>query len=132
VPLALVAPKEHPVTSAEKLWKQDRITDPLISGRTDGAIHRLFQSELQKRKVEWFPSMELTSQELIARYVAEGFGIGLMLVEPGAVSPPGTKLLPLSGFPTIPYGLLWTGTLSPLQRAFCEEAHALAAAVAPK
>ena len=132
VPLGLVVPKDHSITSAEKLWKQDRITDPLIAGRTDGAIYRFFQSELQKRKVEWFPSLELTSQELIARYVAEGFGIGLMLMEPGAAAPPGTKLLPLNGFPTIPYGLLWSGTLSPLQRAFCEEAQALATAFAPQ
>lgn len=132
VPLALVVRKDHPVASAEKLWKQDRIADPLIAGRADGAIHRLFQAELQKRKVEWFPSMELTSQELIARYVAEGFGIGLMLVEPGAAAPPGTRLLALTGFPTIPYGLLWTGNLSPLQRTFCEEAQALAAAFTPK
>ena len=130
VPLGLMLPKNHPLSSAEKLWRQDRITEPLIAGRTDGAIHRLFQIELQKRKVEWFPSVELTSQELIARYVAEGFGIGLTLLEPGASPPPGIKLLPLAGFPTIPYGLLWTGILSPLQRAFFQEAQTLTATFA--
>jgi DNA-binding transcriptional LysR family regulator len=132
VPLGLLVPTNYALTSLEKLWRQDRIAEPLITGRTEGAIHRLFQLELQKRKVEWFPRVELTTQELIARYVAEGFGLGLMIVEPGMQPPPGTRLFPLTGFPTIPYGLLWTGTLSPLQRAFCEEAQTLAGVLAPQ
>ena len=126
VPMALVVPKDSRITSPEILWKQDRIADPLITGPTDDAICRLFQSELQKRKVEWFASIELNSQELIARYVAEGFGIGLVLVEPGLPAAPGVRLLPLTDFPLIPYGLLWTGILSPLQSAFFEEAQNIA------
>ena len=132
VPLALLVPKNHKLTSAEDLWKRDRIAEPLITVSPDGPINRLFQIELQKRKVEWFPGLELNSQELIARYVAEGFGIGLVLVDPSAAAPPGLRLLTLRGFPTIPYGLLWAGMLSPLQKAFVQEAQALTASLSPK
>jgi DNA-binding transcriptional LysR family regulator len=126
VPMALMVPADKKLASPEMLWKQDRITEPLITVGSGGSISRLFQVELQKRKVEWFPSLELNSQELIARYVAEGFGIGLVLVEPGAVTPQGIRLLPLREFPAIPYGMLWMGVLSPLQTAFLQEAQALA------
>lgn len=126
VPMALVVPKDSRITSPEMLWKQDRITEPLITGPADDAVCRLFQSELQKRKVEWFASIELNSQELTARYVAEGFGIGLVLVEPGLPAAPGVRLLPLTDFALIPYGLLCAGILSPLQSAFLDEAHTLA------
>jgi DNA-binding transcriptional LysR family regulator len=130
--MALMAPKNHKLASADELWQRDRICEPLITGPSDGAVCRVFQRELQKRKVEWFPALELNSQESIARYVAEGFGIGLVLIEPGASPLPGTRLLPLNGFPAIPYGLLWRGILSPLQKAFVHEAQALAAAFSQK
>ena len=130
VPMALMVPTNAKLAAADELWKEDRITHPLITWPADGPVWRLFQSELLRRKVEWFPSLELNSQELIARYVAEGFGIGLVLIEPGVAAPAGTRLLPLRGFPTVPYGLLWTGILSPLQKVFFEEAQALAAAFA--
>ena len=129
VPMALMVQKNSKLVSAEQLWKQDRISEPLIGWPKDHAIWRVFQVGLQKRKAEWFPALELNSQELMARYVTEGFGIGLVLVEPGAPPFPGTRLLELTGFPMIPYGLLWTGSLSPLQKVFFEEAEALAAAV---
>ena len=132
VAMALMVPKNSKLISADQIWKQDRIAEPLIGWPKDHAIWRVFQLGLQKRRAEWFPVLELNSQELMARYVIEGFGIGLVLVEPGAPPLPGTRLLELPGFPKIPYGLLWTGTLSPLQKAFFEEAQALAAAIAAR
>jgi len=126
VPMGLVVPNKSPLKSAAELWKRDRITEPLITGSGRDSVYRLFQSVLQKRKVEWFSSIALNSQELIVRYAAEGFGIGLILIEPGLPVVSGVRILPLIDFPTIPYGLLWTGVLSPLQSAFMVEAQALA------
>ena len=126
LPLALIVPAKSRMMSAATLWEADRIDEPLITGLATDAICRLFQAELQKRKLEWFPSIELNSQELIARYVAEGFGVGLVLLEPGVPLAKGVRLLPLTDFPKIPYGLLWSGILSPLQNAFMREAQALA------
>ena len=126
VPLVLVVPESSTLTEAGVLWQQDRIAEPLIAGPAGNAVCRLFQAELQKRNVEWFPSIELNSQEMIVRYVAEGFGIGIALFEPGLIPAEKVRMLPLKGFAHIPYGLLWMGMLSPLQRAFFEEAEMVA------
>jgi DNA-binding transcriptional LysR family regulator len=132
VPMALMVPARSPLKSPDDLWKKDRIDQPLITASHDPEFQRLFQAELRRREVEWFPSIEFISQELVARYVVEGFGIGLVLVEPGVATPKGTRLLPLDGFPSIPYGVLWTGVQSPLQRAFLDEAQALAGSLHDK
>jgi DNA-binding transcriptional LysR family regulator len=126
VPMALVVPEASPLTAAGDLWRQDRIVEPLITGSADNAVTLLFLAELQKRKIDWFPSIHLNSQDLVIRYAAEGFGIGLILFEAGQKAPEGVRILPLKGFPTAPYGLLWMGALSPLQRAFIQAAEAVA------
>lgn len=130
VPMALMVPEKSPLKSASELWQKDRIDEPLIAGRTGELVYRVFQRELQARKVEWFASIELSSQELITRYVLEEFGIGLVLVELGIVPTPGVRILPLEDFPRIPYGVVWTGMLSPVQEAFVEEAKLLAGSLA--
>lgn len=126
VPVALVAPRRAKITAAEQLWKLDRIAEPLITGSVDGSIYRHFQAELLRRKIDWFPSLMLNSQETICQYVAEGFGFGLILVEPGIKLPAGVRMLALDGFPPLTFGLYWTGLLSPLHQAFLEEAERLA------
>ena len=125
--MSLLAPKNSPLRSADDLWKRDRLRETLIALPPDEPVCRMFQHELQKRKVEWFPGLELSSQELIARYVAEGFGFGLVLLPPGEPASAGTRLLVLTDFPKVPYGALWMGSLSPLQQSVLEELHAIAA-----
>jgi DNA-binding transcriptional LysR family regulator len=122
----LLVPKSSKLRSAEELWKRDRLHEPLISMPSDEPTCRRFQQELQKRKVEWFPGLELNSQELIARYVSEGFGIGLVLLPPRAKTPAGTRVLELTDFPKVSYGALWLGTLSPLQQMVLEEMQKIA------
>jgi DNA-binding transcriptional LysR family regulator len=129
VPMMLLVPARSRIASAAMLWREDRIVEPLIAGAPEGTIYRLFQSELQKRKIEWYAGIELSSQELIARYVAEGFGFGLVLAEPGLATWKGVRALPLAGFAKVPYGVLWAGTLSSLQQTFLEEAQAFAEAL---
>ena len=138
LPMVLLVPADSTVRSAEDLWQRDRLHEPLISLPSDEPTCRRFQQELQKRKVEWFTGLELNSQELVARYVAEGFGIGLVLLPPNAPTPPGTRVLELKDFPTIPYGVLWLGRNSPLQNLVLNEIEGIArgmqapAAPAPK
>ena len=127
--MALLVPKGSALRSADALWKRDRLDEPLIAMPADEPTCRAFQQELHKRKVEWFPSLELNSQELIARYVAEGFGIGLILQPPGAAAPTGTRALELTDFPKIGYGALWFGALSPLQELVLAELEAMARAM---
>ena len=127
--MCLLVPKKSKLRAADALWKRDRQEEPLISLPPDEPTCRQFQNELLKRHVEWFPSLELNSQELIARYVAEGFGIGFALLPPGSTAPAGTRALPLTDFPQISYGALWLGTLSPFLRIILEELGAMAEAI---
>lgn len=124
--MALLVPAKSNLRSAEDLWKRDRQHDPLITLPADEPTCCRFQQELQKRKVEWFTGLELNSQELVARYVAEGFGIGLVLLPPKTAAPAGTRLLELHDFPKIPYGALWLGRLSPLQDLVVKEIEEIA------
>jgi hypothetical protein len=81
--------------------------------------------ELAKRKVEWFPSLEVPNQELIVHYVIQGFGAGLTLTpNPHVPAPAGTRRIPLTDFPVVPYGALWLGNPNELQLAFTGEAAA--------
>ncbi len=127
--LFLLVKKTSKLRSADSLWKCDRLQEPLITLPPDEPTYRLFQQELQKRGVEWFPSLELNSQELIGRYVAEGFGIGLVLLPPNESAPQGTRALPLTDFPQVSYGALWFGTLSPFQQTILEEIQKMAEAM---
>jgi DNA-binding transcriptional LysR family regulator len=125
LPMALVVPERCGYTAAENIWKRDRIDMPLITLPAEEPICRFFQQELRRRKVDWYSSLELSSLELVGRYVAEGFGAGLTLDVPAARLP-GIRVLPLPGFPAVPFGAMWTGNLSPVAHAFIEEAEGLA------
>lgn len=126
VSLVLFVHKNSKLRSPEALWKQDRLHECLISLPADEPTCRRFQQELQRRNIEWFPGLELGSQELVARYVAEGFGIGLGLLPLGAPAPKGTRVLPLTDFPLVPYGAFWFGSLTPFQNAVVEEIQQMA------
>ncbi len=122
LPLALLVPEKSPVRDAADFWRQDRIEEPLICVNAADPMCRTFQHELQKRGVEWFPAMEVGLLELVARYVTEGFGTGLVLDQPDSPTPPGTRRLTLGGFPALDYAVCWTGKASPLVEAFMTEA----------
>jgi DNA-binding transcriptional LysR family regulator len=131
VGMSLLVPEKSGYTKAASFWERDRIDLPLIALCEDEPVCRLFQAELAKRKVEWFPSLEVPNQELIVHYVSQGFGAGLILAANLKSAPPaGTRRLVLTDFPVIPYGALWLGNSNELQLAFVEEASAEAKAAA--
>jgi DNA-binding transcriptional LysR family regulator len=66
------------------------------------------------------------SLDLVARYVAEGFGVGVSLRLPQVKLPAGVKELPLPEFTPVAFVMMWSGRLSPLSEAFIEEAAKLA------
>jgi DNA-binding transcriptional LysR family regulator len=130
VEMALLVPEKSGYTKAASFWERDRIDLPLIAMCEEEPVCRLFQGELAKRKVEWFPSLEVPNQELIVHYVSQGFGAGLVLAANAAAPAPArTRRLSLPDFPVIPYGALWLGKPNELQQAFTEEAAAEAALV---
>ena len=110
-----------PATAAEIL-NLDRIDLPLVTLPRGEPAVVAFQQELQRRKIEWFPLLELASLDLVARFVVEGYGAGLVLDIPGATRPAGLRALPLPGFPEVGFHALTLGNRSPMVDLFIGEA----------
>jgi DNA-binding transcriptional LysR family regulator len=122
VPLILLVEKNSPVTSAEQLWKRDKIDDPLICLPSPETICKSFQQGLVRLGVDWFPSIEVSSIDLIETYVANGFGIGISVLVPKATLSPNVRALPLSKeFSPVVIGALWRGKSSALLQSFLDE-----------
>jgi DNA-binding transcriptional LysR family regulator len=121
LPLVLLVPKDSGLMSADQLWKRDRIQEPLICLPSAEAICKNFQQGLSRRGIDWFPSIEVSSIDLIETYVANGFGIGLSVLVPKAQISPGVRALPLQGFAPVVMGALWRGKISALLQVFLDE-----------
>ena len=106
--------------TADELLNDESRGEALIALPPDDPVRKAFFSELGKRRIEWFCGLEVQSLDLVGRYVAEGFGIGLALKEPSGEVFPGCRQLLLGGFPTHAYGVVWMGKLTPIQTAFIE------------
>jgi len=123
LPIVLMVAKDSPIHSADQLWKRDRIDEALICLPSQEGLCKRFQDGLSKLGVDWFPSIEVSSVDLIATYVLNGFGVGVSVLAPGTQLPPGIKALPLHGpeFAPILIGALWRGKGSPILQAFLDE-----------
>ena len=121
LPLVLLVQKNGP-SSADEILGLDRIDLPLVTLPRGESAVIAFQQELQQRKIEWFPMLELASLDLVARFVSEGYGAGLVLDIPGIKRPPGLRALPLHGFPEISFYALTLGSHSPMVELFINEA----------
>lgn len=125
--LMLMVPKDSPLKTTAELWKRDRIDEPLITLPASEGICRHFRRELEKRDIDWFPSLEVSSLGLVETYAASGFGFGLGIHIPKAEHPPQVRFLPLTEFPPMVVGALWTGKRTALMTCFIEECHKRAA-----
>jgi len=121
LPLLLLVEKNSPVTAAAQLWQRDKIEDPLICLPNAEAICKNFQQALTRMGVDWFPSIEVSSIDLIEAYVAAGFGIGLSVQVPKGKMPPNVRVVPLPQFDPVVMGALWRGKSSALLQAFLDE-----------
>jgi DNA-binding transcriptional LysR family regulator len=118
LPMILLVPKASKITEAEQLWKQDPIKEPLICMPAAEVISKNLQQALAKRGMDWFPSIEVSSLDLVQTYVASGFGIGIAVQIPGVTIIPGVRMVPLPEFPKVAVGALWRGRPSPLVQTF--------------
>ncbi len=85
------------------------------------AICKSFQQGLSRLGVDWFPSMEVSSIDLVEAYVAGGFGIGLSVMVPRGKIPPNVVMLPLPEFRPVIMGALWRGKTSALLQTFLDQ-----------
>jgi DNA-binding transcriptional LysR family regulator len=124
LPLQLVVEKGSKLTSADQLFKRERIEEPLICLPPSETICKNFQQGLAKLGIGWLPSIEVGTLELINTYVASGFGVGLSIAQPKSKLPPGVRALPLTEFPRVTIGILWHGKRSALFDALLAEVQA--------
>ena len=121
LPLVLLVEKANPVRSAEELWQRDKIDDMLICLPSAEAMCKNFQQGLSRLGVDWFPSIEVSSIDLIETYVGNGFGIGLSVLVPRARVAANVRVLPLPEFSGVVMGALWRGKTSAMLQSFLDE-----------
>jgi DNA-binding transcriptional LysR family regulator len=126
LPMVLLVEKGGRVTAAEQLWERDKIDEPLICLPPGETLCKNFQQKLGELGVDWFPSIEASSADLIETYVASGLGIGVSVAIPKQAPPSNVRVLPLPGFPPVVIGALWRGKTTPLLQAFLDELRARA------
>lgn len=130
LPMVLLVEKSSRLQSAEELWKRDKIDEPLVSLPAQEVLSKVFQARLAELDVEWFPSIEASSVDLIETYVADGLGIGVSVAVPRKALPANVRMLPLKGFPPAMIGALWRGKTTPLLDAFLDMARQRAREIA--
>lgn len=116
VPLVLLVPKKSPWKRADELWKQKKLSLPLVALPSDSSVTRSFFRDLRKLGVAWAQTKEAASMEMVTSYVATGEGLGVNLAIADAIADPGVRALPLDGFAPMEIGLRWTGEMTPLLR----------------
>ncbi|HVU15894.1 MAG TPA: LysR family transcriptional regulator [Candidatus Didemnitutus sp.] len=121
VPLVLLVPRSAKIKAARELWDRGLVDEPLISLPAAEIASRIFQRNLKRLKIDWPVAIEASSLELITRYVANGYGIGVSVDMPGVIRDRNVRLLPLPGFESIEIAILWRGAPTPLIQAVLDE-----------
>jgi len=121
VPLVLLAPARDRRRKAEEYFNAAE-RPPLVSLPATESLVRQFQRDLKARGVHWPVAMEADSLVTIARYVAQGEGVGVTLDLPGYVKQRGTRFVPLPGFAPVEVAVWWRDPPGPVASAFVEEA----------
>ena len=121
LPVALLVEKSSRITAAEQLWRRDKIEEPLICLPAVEAVCKSFQQGLNRLGVDWFPSLEVSSLDLVESYVANGFGVGLTVQVPRAELSPKVRLIPLPDFAPVVLGAIWRSKASAVVQAFLDE-----------
>lgn len=129
LPLVLLVEKNSKLTTPEQLWKRDKIDEALICLPAGEPITKNFLQQLGQLGVEWFPSIEASSIDLVETYVARGLGIGIGVAVPKKQLNPNVRALPLPGFPPAVIGALWRGKTTPLLQACLADAQLRAKAL---
>ena len=122
LPLVLLVPASHKLTSLRQLWKEAEPEETLISLPPNEVISKLFRRGLDRLGVVWPPGVEISSLDLISAYVSSGFGIGVSVIAPGSKPPPKVKIFPLPSFPPLVIAALWQDRLPPIAESFLQEA----------
>lgn len=103
----------------------------LVSLPANEALPRQLREVLSARDLEWPPSIEVHSLDLVEIYAAAGFGVGLAFALPGSRPNPALRALPVTELQPLQVGALWRGKPTPLVAALLEALRARARLLAP-
>lgn len=113
LPMVLLVEASSRFTQAAQVLREAAEGNlPLISSPAPDELLTRFQAELKKRNQSWEVRLEAPALDVVEAYVAEGFGVGLSVVNPGRMLPAKVRMLKLSGFPQLQYGAFWNERLS--------------------
>ena len=122
LPLCLLVMADQPYRRAADLLKDGAAGKlPLISLPPHELLPRLFQKEMIRRNLVWRAAMETSAQDSVSVYVRNGLGAGLAVLTPELRRDSALRVLPLSGFPSLPIGVFWRGRLSEITQVFVNE-----------
>jgi hypothetical protein len=93
----------------------------LISLPPHELLPRSFQKEMVRRNIVWRTAMETSSQDSVSIYVRNGLGAGRAVQTPDLQRDSELRVLPLSGFPSLPIGVFWRGKLGEIAQVFVDE-----------
>jgi DNA-binding transcriptional LysR family regulator len=127
VPLVLQVHRRSKIKSAEALWAQNPVEEPLICLPATEVITKIFRQELERRNVDWPPSIEASSMGLVTRYVANGYGVGVSVEASETIKHKDVRTLPLEGFEALEIVLLTNGEPAPMVQRVIEIARKIIA-----
>lgn len=126
LPLVLIVPERSKFRKISDFFRDNTPSQGLISLPPDEVISKHFQAGLHKLGLVWSPAIEVSSLELVERYTALGFGVGLSVAVPGSRRKRGLRALWLRSFPPLMIAALWSGDLSEPTVTFLDDIKKLA------
>lgn len=87
---------------------------PLVRVPEATVLARLFEKGLGKSGLNWAPDIEVSSVDVVASYVAKGFGCGLSVDTPEMSLPKRITKMKLTSFPKMRIYAMWCGKIHPL------------------
>jgi DNA-binding transcriptional LysR family regulator len=121
LPLVLLVHRKSKWKSAAALWAQGTIEEPLICLPPTEPMTKNFRQGLARHHVDWPHAIEASSMELVTRYVANGYGIGVSLGQTEVVKHRDVRVLPLEDFAPVEMAALWNGEPSPTVQVVLDE-----------
>lgn len=128
--LAIYVPEDWEVETLEDLleepedgnkWQGRQSDKPLIGLPENELISKIFAKSLSKLNISWQVSIEVSSLDLIKKYVSLGFGAGIGVRMPNAEMLPGIRVIELKEFPQLLIGAIYQDKLKPVAELFLKD-----------
>ena len=111
--LRLLVRRQSRIFSPGHFWRQKTIAEPLICPVESDAVKRSFERGLQALCVKWQAGIQVDSNAMMMKLVANGHGVGLGLELPSQVRHTSVRALPLTGFDPVQLVALWSTPARP-------------------